>query len=87
MNSATLPSFWKKYHILSRNIKSQVKKAYRLWSENPFHPSLRFKCINRPENIWAVRVSQGYRALGVLDGNDVTWFWVGNHDDYERFFG
>ena len=87
MNSATLPSFWEKHHILSRNTKAQVKKAYRLWSDNPFHPSLRFKCINRTENIWAVRVSLGYRALGVLDGDTVTWFWVGNHDDYERFFG
>jgi hypothetical protein len=24
--------------------------------------------------------------VGVVDGNAVTWFWVGSHDDYERFF-
>jgi len=87
MNSATLQSFWDSYRKLDQKTKARVKKAYRLWSENPFHPSLRFKCINQPESIWAVRVSMGYRALGVLDGDMVTWFWEGSHDQYERFFG
>jgi len=87
MNSATLPSFWDRYRGLDRNLKAQVRKAYRLWHEDPFHPSLRFKCINREENIWSVRVTLGYRALGILDDDTVTWFWVGSHDEYERFFG
>jgi len=50
-------------------------------------PSLRFKCINREENVWSVRVSRGCRAVGVLDGDTVTWFWIGDHDAYARFFG
>ncbi len=87
MNSATLPSFWNSYYKLDRNIKEQTKKAYRLWADNPFHPSLRFKCINKPENIWAARVSLGYRSVGILDGETITWFWVGSHDQYERLFG
>jgi hypothetical protein len=87
MNSATLPSFWDAYRNLSPSLRSQVKKAYRLWLDNPFHPSLRFKCINREENIWSVRVTRGYRAVGVVDENLITWFWIGGHDDYERFFG
>ncbi len=29
----------------------------------------------------------GYRALGILEENTVTWFWIGDHDEYERFFG
>ncbi|HMM59374.1 MAG TPA: hypothetical protein PLK28_14480 [Candidatus Rifleibacterium sp.] len=87
MNSATLPSFWENYRNLDRNTRIQARKAYRLWSENQFHPSLRFKCINREENIWSVRLSSGYRALGILDEETITWFWVGNHDDYEKFFG
>ena len=48
---------------------------------------MRFKCINKPENIWSVRVTLGYRAIGIMDDDTVTWFWVGSHDDYERFFG
>jgi mRNA-degrading endonuclease RelE of RelBE toxin-antitoxin system len=86
MKSATLPSFWKAYRSLDRQIRARARKAFRLWAENPFHPSLHFKCINTEEDIWSVRVTLGYRALGVLEGDTVTWFWIGSHDDYERFF-
>ena len=80
MKSKTLPSFWKAYASLSETIKKQARKAYRLWRQNPFHPSLRFKCINHKENIWAVRISRGYRALGIFEEDTVTWFWIGDHD-------
>ena len=86
MKSATLPSFWAAYRSLGKDIQRGPRKAYRLWAENPFHPSLHFKCINREENIWSVRVSRGYRAVGTLEGDTVTWFWIGGHSDYDRFF-
>ncbi len=86
MTSATLPSFWDRYRELDQNVRRSTRKAYQLWMENPFHPSLHFKCINREENIWSVRVNLTYRALGVLDGDIVTWFWIGHHNEYERFF-
>jgi hypothetical protein len=87
MKSNTLPSFWDAYSKLTPDIRKRAKKAYRIWTEDSFHPSLRFKCINHEEDIWSVRITLGVRALGVLDRNTVTWFWVGTHDDYERFFG
>jgi hypothetical protein len=87
MNSNAVPSFWERYRNLDQSIRSRAKKAYILWTADPFHPSLRFKCINHSENIWAVRVTIGYRALGVLDGDTITWFWIGSHDEYERYFG
>lgn len=86
MRSQTLPSFWEAYQTLNEDIKRRARKAYQLWEENPFHPSLHFKCINREEDIWAVRVTLGYRALGIFENDVVTWFWIGGHDDYERFF-
>ncbi len=82
MNSVTLPSFWDLYGRLDRNLKAKARKAYRLWSEDPFHPSVRFKCINREENVWSVRLTRGYCALGIMEGDTVTWFWVGGHDEY-----
>jgi hypothetical protein len=87
MKSNVLPSFWAEYQNLSYQIKQSTKKAYRLWAENPFYPSLHFKCINSEEGIWSVRVTKGYRAVGVLEGDTVTWFWIGSHDNYENFFG
>jgi hypothetical protein len=86
MKSATLPSFWTTYGSLDEDTKRQARKAYRLWAENPFHPSLHFKCINREENVWSVRITRRYRAVGILEGDTVTWFWIGRHDDYEHFF-
>lgn len=86
MKSAVLPSFWERYENLDETVRSRARKAYRLWNENPFHPSLHFKCINSEENIWSVRITINYRALGVLDKDTVTWFWIGSHKEYERYF-
>lgn len=86
MKSTVLPSFWEAYDLLDKKIKRSARKSYRLWAQNPFHPSLHFKCIHREENVWSVRITRGYRALGILEGDTVTWFWIGSHDDYERFF-
>ena len=87
MKSATLPSFWDAYSSLDEQTKHRAKRAYLLWTDNPFHPSLHFKCINSQESIWSARVSLSVRAIGIMDGDTVTWFWIGNHDQYERFFG
>jgi hypothetical protein len=86
MKSAMLPSFWSKYQGLSDAARTEARKAYRLWAENPFHPSLHFKCINREEDIWSVRITGSHRALGILEGDTVTWFWIGDHDEYEKFY-
>ena len=42
MKSAVLPSFWESYRALNSEVRQSARKAYRLWAENPFHPSLRF---------------------------------------------
>ncbi len=36
------------------------------------------------EPIYSVRISRGYRALGLRDGDLVTWFWIGSHADYDK---
>ncbi len=86
MNSETLPSFWENYHRLDDVIKKQARKAFRLWRDNPFHPSLHFKCINHEEGIWSVRITLSFRAIGFMEDDTMTWFWIGNHDEYERYF-
>jgi hypothetical protein len=87
MKSAMLPSFWAAYGSLEEGIRLRARKAYQLWAQNPFHPSLHFKCINSEEGIWSVRVTLGYRAVGISEGDTVTWFWIGGHDGYEQYFG
>jgi len=56
-------------------------KQYRLWLQDPHHPSLQFKKV---AGYWAAGVTDDHRALGILDGDTVIWFWIGTHDEYER---
>lgn len=35
-------------------------------------------------SIYSARVGLGYRALAVRDGDDVVWFWIGTHADYDQ---
>ena len=69
MNSATLPSFWAAYRAQSEQVRQAARKTYRLWQNNPFHPSLHFKCVDAEERIWSVRITIHHRALGVLDAD------------------
>ena len=55
-----------------------------MWSENPDHPSLRFKKVHSKLPIYSVRVDLDWRAVGVMEGDMVLWFWVGPHDEYEK---
>jgi len=87
VKSRALPSFWAAYRELDDTAQLHARKAYGLWVENPFHPSLHFKCVQEKERIWSVRISRGYRALGVWEEDVVTWFWIGDHDEYVRFLG
>jgi hypothetical protein len=34
--------------------------------------------------IYAVRIDLDWRALGILKGDAIVWFWIGPHADYER---
>lgn len=55
-----------------------------MWKDNPRHPSVNFKRVDDEEPIYSVRVSDVYRALGILEGDTVIWYWIGGHDEYER---
>jgi hypothetical protein len=81
MKSFATPKFWEAYAALSPEIKAKAQKAYQLWKENPFHPSLHFKKVSK--NLWSSRITDGYRALALKKGDDYYWFWIGSHDEYE----
>jgi hypothetical protein len=31
-----------------------------------------------------VRVGDHYRALGRVEGDTITWVWIGTHEEYNR---
>jgi len=84
LNSRVTDAFLAFFAALPEKVKSQVRKAYRLWRQNPSHPSLQFKRVHAREPIYSVRVSLGWRVLGLLEGDTIYWFWVGSHAEYDR---
>ena len=84
MKSRATPRFWDAYHELPLEIRELARKAYVLFANNPRHLSLHFKKVHRHEFIYSVRVGLGYRAVGLLENNEITWFWIGSHSQYDR---
>ena len=65
-------------------IQAQARVAYRLFQRDPFHPSLQFKQVHSTRPIFSARVGLGHRALAVREGNEVIWFWIGSHAEYDK---
>jgi hypothetical protein len=84
VRSRGTPRFWAAYRELPADIRELARKAYGLFRENPSHPSLQFKRVHTAEPIYAVRVTLGYRALGLLEDDEIVWFWIGSHAEYDR---
>lgn len=85
MKSVATPDFWDCYSKLPKNLRLATRNAYALWSENPRHPGLHFKAVpSAGEGVHSVRVGIHWRALGVLDGDTMIWFWIGTHADYDK---
>jgi hypothetical protein len=84
MISHATKQFWALYNALPKDIQANADKAYDLWQGDPQHPSLQFKRVDPEQPIYSVRIGLRYRALGVLRGDTVTWYWIGPHGVYDR---
>ena len=87
MKSRTTCRFRELFAALPVAIQEAAREAYKLFAENPAHPSLRFKQVFPKPPTYSARVGIGYRAVGVLDGDTVVWFWIGSHADYDKLLG
>ncbi len=84
MTSKTTRRFREAYAQLPDHVRRRAREAYRRFKDNPNHPSLRFKQVHATEPVYAARVGLGYRALAVIDGDSVIWFWIGSHTEYDQ---
>ncbi len=66
------------------SVKKKAKENYALFSSDPYHPSLRFKRIHSTMPIYSVRISIDYRAVGIVKNNEIIWYWIGGHSDYDK---
>jgi len=72
--------FWQSYDRLPSHIRKLADKSFELLKQDPHHPSIHFKKIGR---FWSARVGLYYRALAVENGEDLIWFWIGHHSEYD----
>lgn len=84
MRSFTTARFWKLYDALPAEIQRRADNAYALWQENPQAHGLFFKRVNKNLPYYSVRIGRGYRAIGIAEDDEILWFWIGAHDEYER---
>ena len=84
MRSFTSRRFRSMFANLPDHIKRDARRAYQLFRRDATHPGLRFKKVEGQSDMYSARVGLGYRALAYIDGNDLVWFWIGSHADYDK---
>lgn len=84
MKSQTTEKFRKAYRGLPAEIQQLARDAYRLWKNDPSHPSLHFKKVHDTKPIYSVRINLNYRTLGLKKDDTMIWFWIGSHAEYDR---
>ncbi|MBW4473991.1 MAG: hypothetical protein KME45_26995 [Stenomitos rutilans HA7619-LM2] len=84
MKSSVTKSFRKRLVDLPVSVQEQAGKAYALWQEDPYYPSLQFKRVSQKQPIYSARVSINYRVLGLLEADHIYWYWIGTHDEYDE---
>jgi hypothetical protein len=73
--------FWHFRGNLPEAIRRLADENFELLKSNPRHPSLHFKKVGRYRS---VRVGIHYRAVAVESGDDIVWFWIGHHSEYDQ---
>lgn len=84
MKSSTTGRFRKALEELPEEVQRRAREAYTSFQEDPYYPSLRFKQVHPTKPIYSVRIERDYRALGVRHENEIVWFWIGSHADYDK---
>lgn len=84
MKSRINDDFLQAYRRLPQDVREQARKAYRLFRDNPQHPSLQFKSIHPSQPIYSARINRSYRTVGLRINGEIVWFWIGSHADYDK---
>jgi hypothetical protein len=84
LTSSATHRFWRLFRELPVETRELATKTYRLWRNDPNHPSLHFRALAGRSNLYTVRVGRHHRALGLMEtGANIEWIWIGTHAEYE----
>ena len=83
MKSVATDEFRDRLGRLPGPVRQQASRAYALWRADPHHPGLQFKRVSQRQPVYSARVGLGHRALGLWEGDTITWFWIGSRAEYD----
>lgn len=76
----------KKFVSNNKKNSESVKKALKLFKENPNHPSLNLEKLQHTEGVYTIRVNKGDRLFLIrTDKDTVILIDVGKHDKYRKY--
>lgn len=78
--------FRKSLNALQSNIRKKVKKQFKLFIQDLFHPSLRTEKLEpKNRNLWSFRIDKNYRVIFTFtDKETLLLLDIGPHDIYKR---
>ncbi len=83
MKSRTSRRFREKLAGLPHTVQRQAQRAYERFEQNPYHASLQFRRVHAVLPIYSARVGMHYRTVGMMSDDEIVWFWIGSHADYD----
>jgi mRNA-degrading endonuclease YafQ of YafQ-DinJ toxin-antitoxin module len=80
-------TFWQEFYDLPAAQKESVREKWKIFHENPFHPSLGTHKIHAlsglaGHTIYAVVIEKDLRVIFRIDADVVTTLDIGTHDVY-----
>jgi len=84
LNHHASPEFWQSYHSLPSSVQRLADRCYDHLKRDPRHPSLHFKKVGR---YYSARVGIHHRAVGIEASDEIVWFWIGPHAEYDKLIG
>lgn len=84
MKSHVTRSFSKLFQKLPDHVKRKAIQAFKLWKSDRSQTGLHFKKVHVAKPIYSARVGRDYRVLGLVDEEQIYWFWIGSHSAYDK---
>lgn len=76
--------FKKDYKKLSFDIQNRTDQKVKLLIQNPSHPSLRVKRVQKYKNIFECSITKKYRFLFLFDVDKCILIRTGSHDILDK---
>lgn len=80
MRVCTTKPFDRDYTLLPADIQKRFEEKLKLFTSNPFHPSLRSKKMEDHRDIWEASITMQYRFTFIRTRDTIYLRRVGTHD-------